>query len=184
MLRQLFGFGQPDGKAAVDRVYGSIVAAARQPVFYADWDVSDTPLGRYEMMSLHMVLVLHRLKGETEAAGLAQELTDAYFRDLDHSLRDLGIGDLGIGKRIKKLARMFYGRAHAYGQALQAGDHPMLAAALRRNVVPDQPDWRGSDALATYALAAHEALRSQPVAAMLDGAVHFPAAAALVDAGG
>ena len=83
----------------------------------------DTPLGRYEMLALHMFLFLHRMRGEVgTAAAVAQEVTDTFFLDVDHSLRELGIGDVGVPKRVKKLARMFYGRAAAYGEALDAGD--------------------------------------------------------------
>lgn len=84
--------------------------------FYAQFQVPDTPLGRYEMLSLHIFLALHRMRGENRAlADLAQEIADEFFKDVDHSLRELGIGDQGVPKRMKKLARMFYGRVAAYG---------------------------------------------------------------------
>src|SRR5690606_27298163 len=110
------------------------------------------PLGRFEMVALHMLLVQRRLRGEAGAApDIAQVLTDDFFVDLDHSLRELGIGDLGVPKRMKRLARMFYGRTRAYGDALDAGDPAALAAALARNVRPDLDAWPQAVPLASYA---------------------------------
>lgn len=177
-LKRFFGGDRAAGRALTERVYGQIVAAARQPVLYADWGVPDTPLGRYEMVALHVFLVLHRLRGATgSAAALAQELTDAFFADLDHSIRELGVGDLGVPKRMKKLARMFYGRAKAYGAAVERGSVDEFAAALARNVRPGEAEWPQSNELARYAIAAHRRLADQPTAAIAGGEVVFPAPA-------
>lgn len=179
MLRRLLRLGRDPNRAIKDALYSRIVAAARQPAFYSDWNVPDTPLGRFEMLSLHMFLFLHRLRGEQGAArALAQDLTDDFFTDVDHSLRELGIGDMGVPKRMKKLARMFYGRAAAYGAALDAGDRVAMAGALARNVRPDAADWAEASALAAYALAARAALAGQSSEAMLAGAIAFPEAEA------
>jgi cytochrome b pre-mRNA-processing protein 3 len=142
---------------------------------YSDWNVPDTPLGRFEMLSLHLFLFLHRIKGEGDAAdALGQELADAFFLDVDHSLRELGIGDMGIPKRMKTLSRMFYGRAASYGRAIDAGDAGELAAALERNVRPDQTGWPEARDLAAYALDAHRSLAAQDLGALLSGKVAFP----------
>jgi cytochrome b pre-mRNA-processing protein 3 len=178
-LKRLFGSERAARRALAERVYEQIVAAARQPALYADWGVPDTPLGRYEMVALHLFLVLHRLRGETgPAAELAQELTDGFFADLDHSIRELGVGDLGVPKRMKKLARMFYGRAQAYGAALEKGSAAQLADALARNVKPGEGGWPEADELAAYVVAAHRRLAEQPLAAIIAGDVAFPAPAA------
>lgn len=178
MLRRLFGFGSSGNRAVVDALYATIVAAARQPRLYSECGVPDTPLGRFEMLSLHMFLFLERVKGQSGAPrDIAQDLTDEFFRDVDHSLRELGIGDLGIPKRMKKLARMFYGRTGAYSQALEAGDRAGLAAALKRNVRPDAAEWPQADALAAYAAAAHAALAGQSLAEITGGRIVFPDAA-------
>lgn len=178
MLSRLLPFGRSRNQTIADRIYEQIVASARQPVFFSDWGVPDTPLGRYEALSLHMFLFLHRARG---AAGplerLAQHVTDEFFRDVDHSLRELGIGDLGVPKRIKKLARMFYGRARSYGEALDDDDRPALAAALARNVRPEAQDWPGAAALADYAFIARDALAAQDEAALLGGSIRYPDAA-------
>lgn len=111
-----------------------LIEQARHPVFYARYGVPDTMLGRYEMVCLHAYLLLRRLK-RTGGQGprVAQTLHDRIFDDFDIALREVGIGDMGIGKRIKKLARNLHGRILAYESGLAAGD-PEMAAALRRNL--------------------------------------------------
>ena len=175
MLRQFLGLRPNANRAVADAVYSRIVAAARQPEFYANWDVPDTPLGRFEMLSLHVFLFMHRARGGDQALGdLTQELTDGFFTDVDHSLRELGIGDLGVPKRMKKLARMFYGRAEAYGAALQAGDVSALAAAFQRNIRPDLAEWNGAGPLSHYAMEVERSLAAQTSEQLLQGRVEFP----------
>lgn len=162
-------------RAVTDAVYGKIVAAARQPVPYSAWNVPDTPLGRFEMISLHVFLFLHRMRGEGgPAADLAQAVTDEFFLDVEHSLRELGIGDLGVPKRMKKLARMFYGRANAYGEAIDSGDRQALAAALKRNIVPDLEEWPAARHLSAYVFSAYEALKNASSESILQGELPFP----------
>ena len=137
MFKSLFGLGRRPNREVSDALYEAIVASARQPYFYSSCDVPDTPLGRFEMLAVHMFLFLERARGGSDALGeLAQELTDEFFKDVEHSLRELGIGDLGVPKRMKKLAKMFYGRAEAYRLALGGNDRPALGAALARNIWP------------------------------------------------
>lgn len=174
MFKRLFGLaGRPD-KAAIDKLYGQIVAAARQPALYSLWQVPDSPIGRFEMMSLHVFLLLYRLRGETEARAIAQEITDEFFKDIDHSIRELGIGDMGVPRRMKKLARMFYGRVAAYGEALDASDKAALAVALARNVRPQEGEWPQAEQLAAYVLAVRDALAEQPSARILAGEADYP----------
>lgn len=180
MFKSILSFGRQSNRQVTDALYEAIVAAARQPHFYSAWDVPDTPLGRYEMLSLHMFLFLERARGgKAGLPELAQDLTDEFFKDMDHSLRELGIGDLGVPKRMKKLARMFYGRAEAYRVALEAGDTAALATALGRNVQPQRPDWPHAAALAAYAVQASAALAGQEDVALLAGRIAFPAAEAV-----
>lgn len=179
MLNKLFGRAKTDHRATVDAIYGQIVAAARQTVFYAEWNVPDTPLGRYEMVSLHIFLFLHRLQPEGQAAReVAQEITDEFFRDMEHSLRELGIGDMGVPKRMKKLASMFYGRAGSYGAAIDADDSGELAAALTRNIMPAVQEWPSADSLADYVLSASRQLAGMPLSEILAGNIRFPEAGA------
>jgi cytochrome b pre-mRNA-processing protein 3 len=177
MLNKLFGRARTSRRAAVDAIYERIVAAARQTVFYAEWNVPDTPLGRYEMVSLHIFLFLHRLQPEGQAAReVAQDVTDQFFQDVEHSLRELGIGDMGVPKRMKKLARMFYGRAGSYGAAIDAGDREELAAALGRNIMPSEQERPSAGVLADYVLAASRQLATTPTAEILAGDLLFPEA--------
>ena len=124
---------------AADELYLAAVAQARRPEFYVSCAVPDTVMGRFEMIAIHVFLLLHRLKPETdEGAMLSQALFDAMFADMDRSLREMGTGDLSVGKRIRKIAEGFYGRIAAYDAGLKA-DGETLAEALRRNLYGTAP---------------------------------------------
>ena len=116
--------------AIASTLYGAIVAQARNPIFYEELGVPDTVSGRFEMVVLHVVLVLERL----EDKDVGQRIFDLYCKDMDQSLRELGVGDLGVPKRMKKMAEAFYGRSAAYRSALSARDSHGLATAIARNV--------------------------------------------------
>jgi cytochrome b pre-mRNA-processing protein 3 len=119
----------------IDQLHGKIVAAARRPALYADLGVPDTYEGRFEMVTLHAGLVIRRL---TKLPGigpeLAQELADSVFRHFDVALREMGVSDVGVPKRIKRMAEAFYGRNKAYGEGLDEPYSDRLAGALARNV--------------------------------------------------
>lgn len=175
MFQRWFGRDRGANRAITDALYAEIVAAARQPVFYADWGVPDTPLGRFEMISLHLFLFLRRVRGEAGSiADVAQVLTDEFFADVDSSVRELGVGDAGVPKRVKRLAKMFYGRVASYGEALDANDRAALAAALARNIRPGVAAWPEVDALAGYTIAAAALLADQ--AGLAGGSIAFPVA--------
>jgi cytochrome b pre-mRNA-processing protein 3 len=179
MFQRLFGRERQANRTITEALYAQIVAAARQTVFYSDWSVPDTPLGRFEMLSLHMFLFQHRLRGEGGAAAeVAQVLIDEFFMDVEHSLRELGIGDVGVPKRMKKLAKMFYGRTAAYDDALERADRDALAAALARNVRPDAGGWPEGSLLAGYVVDANKGLAAQPSESIVSGTVAFPVARA------
>lgn len=174
MFQRLFG-GRERNRTITDALYTEIVAAARRPEFYSDWEVPDTPLGRFEMLSLHMFLFQHRVRGEGGSIReIAQVLTDDFFQEVEHSLRELGIGDMGVPKRMKKLARMFYGRTTAYADALERGDADALAAALARNVRPDTAEWPQAAELASYVMIAAKALAEQDLDVIASGTIRFP----------
>src|SRR6476660_9122950 len=101
-------------------LYGAIVAQARNPGLYADLAVPDTVTGRFEMVILHSALVLRHLRADDAAKAVAQEVFDLFCADMDRSLRELGVGDLAVGKRMREMAGIFYGRADAYDNALLA----------------------------------------------------------------
>ena len=141
MIFGLFSRSKP--VASVEVVYGDIVAAARLPVLYRDLGVPDTVMGRFDTLALHLVLVLRRLRGlPPPADSLAQDLVDRFFSDLDTALREIGIGDVAVPKKVKKLGQAFYGRAEAYENAL-AEDAAVdaLELAIARNILekPEEP---------------------------------------------
>lgn len=150
--------------------YEAIVAAARHPVFYADWGVPDTLDGRFDMISLHAFLVLDRLKGVEE--DFRQGLVDELFADMDRSLREMGVGDLSVGKKVRRMAEVFYGRVAAYDAAL-AGESGALEAALARNVFPDAQEPAGAQRLAAHVAAQRRHLAVQDTAAIAAGRVDF-----------
>jgi cytochrome b pre-mRNA-processing protein 3 len=126
-----------------ETLYGQIVAAARQPKFYADWAVPDTVDGRFDMIALHMFATLNRLKDEPGNA-LSQALVDVFFGDMDSSLREMGVGDLTVGKKVRKIAESFYGRMDAYRQALDDSSQT-LTNAIARNVYADGDKQHAAD---------------------------------------
>ena len=157
------------------RCYEAIVAAARHPALYVRWAVPDTIDGRFDMVGLHLFLVLDRLKGE--AAGFRQALVDEFFADMDRSLREMGVGDLSVGKKVRKMAEVFYGRVTAYDRALAQADEAELAAALSRNVFPEaDPGAPGEGAirLAAHVRAQRAHLAGQQASAITAGHIHFP----------
>ena len=175
IIGQLF---RPDPTQAVARrLYAAVVAQARQPVFFAEWGVPDTIDGRFEMVTLHAHLLLRRLKdGGPETASLAQALFDVMFADMDASLREMGAGDLGVGRRVKQMATGFYGRVAAYDAGL-AGGTEVLAAALRRNLFGTvSPSPEALAAMADYVTRAAAALARQPLNQIAGGTVAFAAA--------
>jgi cytochrome b pre-mRNA-processing protein 3 len=165
-------------RAAVHAAYGRIVERARLPLFYTEWGVPDTLDGRFELLALHAFLVLNRLKREhAVTAQFAQALFDAMFADLDRALREMGAGDLGVGRRIKAMATGFYGRIAAYEKGL--ADAPALTAALRRNLFgTTEPSEAQLGAAADYLRRQAAALAAQPVTALLAGEIGFAAAEA------
>ncbi|MFK4823261.1 ubiquinol-cytochrome C chaperone family protein [Paenochrobactrum sp. BZR 588] len=172
MILQLFRRKSKANEAIKLHIYENIVLATRQKYFYAQFQVPDTPLGRYEMLSLHMFLTLHRFKSDNienkALTALGQDLADEFFKDIDHSLREFGIGDQSVPKRMKKLARMFYGRVGSYGAALDSNDREALSIALARNIQPDLENWPQADDLCRYVFASRDhlsKLQDQDIAA-------------------
>jgi cytochrome b pre-mRNA-processing protein 3 len=164
----------------IHALYGAIVAHARSVTFYADYRVPDTVEGRFDLIVLHLVLLLNRLGRSAEAwRGLGQELFDAFCRDLDANLREMGVGDLAVPKRMQAFAEAFYGRQAAYLAALEAADQRVFEKALARNIFPGG-DEAGAAQLARYARAAVTSLDAQDDSALIRGEVVFPGPEAFV----
>jgi cytochrome b pre-mRNA-processing protein 3 len=155
-------------------LYGTIVAQARAPAFYQAYAVPDTVNGRLEMVMLHAVLVLLRLEGEAAPLrALGQELFDRFCRDMDDSMREMGVGDLAVPRRMRRIGSAFYGRLAAYRAALAApGDGP-LAAALERNVFGGPAAGEAAFRFAAYMREAARRLAAQDGFAR--GELAFPA---------
>lgn len=174
MLRRLFRPRQ--ARASGQQLYAAVVDQARRPGLYTELGAPDRIDARFELYTLHVALVLERLKGEGEAAAeTAQALFDAFVGALDDSLRELGVGDLSVAKKMRKLGEAVYGRCLGYGAALSAGDRSGLAALVGRSVFGRDDAGGEAAALAGYALNAHAALAAQPLAEILAGAPAWPA---------
>jgi cytochrome b pre-mRNA-processing protein 3 len=167
MLKRLLGLkSRPD---AADRLYAHAVAQARDLRFYADLGVADRIDARFELYVLHVQLLILRLQEEGgDGRDLAQNLFDVFVSALDNDLRELGVGDLSVAKKMRKLSEQVYGRMSAYEPGLKEGDVTGLASALGRNVAPDAPAGAG-DALAAYAAEARRRLAAQDVAGLIRG---------------
>ena len=185
--------------------YVQIVKQARQPVFYSQWQVEDTVDGRFDVIVLHIFLLLSRLEedlppplrgrvgvgGKPQVISLVsapppiplpqggggkrqfnQYLCEAFFDDMDRSLREMGASDTGVGIRVKKMAQAFYGRMKAYTESL--GDETALAEALRRNVYREKsvpPEIAAS--MAAYMGRNIHALKQQSLEALQHGVIRF-----------
>jgi cytochrome b pre-mRNA-processing protein 3 len=170
-------FGRSRTNAAGDTLYRAIVAQARLQPLYRDWHVPDTVDGRFEMIVLHMVLLFRRLARDgDEGQAIAQQVFDIFLADMDQQLREMGVGDLGVPKRMKKMGQSFYGRLSVYGAALAAEDEPKLREALERNLFPDG-DAPSLQPLASYAMALAAGLAKQTTRAIAEGTITFPAPA-------
>ena len=113
-------------------LYARINEESRQQRFFNDWSVPDTLDGRFEMILLHMFIYLHTLKNmPKDTTELQRKLIEAFFEDMDRSIREMGIGDTGVSKRVKNMANAFYGRIHAFEVAL--GDDDAMQEALLKN---------------------------------------------------
>lgn len=174
-LQRLFS-PRPD-KMRAQHLYIALVEQARNPVFYTGLGIPDTLDGRFEMIALHMHLVLHRLQQgfarTPELRELSRILIETYFADMDRSLREMGVGDTGIGRRVQKMSGGFYGRLEAYGMALE---NPALwPEALRRNAYGtcDTPDTAHILQLRDYLLASHRQLAALDDAALTGDRLAF-----------
>ena len=159
-------------------LYETIVKQARDPGFYRDWGVPDSLDGRFELISLHAFLVMNRLQQDgAPGAERSQQLYDLMFADMDQSLREMGAGDLGVGKRVKRMAEGFGGRIQAYDAGLEA-DPGVLEEALARNLygtLDGPPAAAALAAVADYARREAAALKAQDSAHLMAGQVSFGA---------
>lgn len=164
-----------DTRHRVAGLYMALVEQARRPTFYTVCGVPDSVWGRFDMIVLHAFLVFRRLQRDGERhAGFAQALFDHMFADIDQNLRELGVGDLSVGKKIKQMAQSFYGRVAAYENGLASPDDGALEAALARNLFNDAAPTQEQLALmAGYLRREAGALDVRPIDDLLAGRVRF-----------
>jgi cytochrome b pre-mRNA-processing protein 3 len=173
--------------------YQSVMDQSRQPIFFESWGVPDTIGGRFDMLIAHAILVFRRLKKvegarADEAAARSQAFSDLMFKDLDRALRDTGVSDRNVPKRLKTLATAYLGRGQAFGEALDGDDQGALVAAIERNAGgivfgadktaaddTSEPYAINAAAFAKYLQAADQALISQDDDAVLGGTLAWPA---------
>lgn len=149
-------------------LYEAAVRQARDPAFYTRLGVADRIDARFELYTLHVLLLVMRLRDEGErGAEVGQDLFNTYVSALDHALRELGVGDVSVGKKMRKLGEALYGRMTAYEPPLREGDAGSLAAGLARNVFESEDAGTGV-ALADYALASRARLAAQTFNAVAD----------------
>lgn len=124
-------------RLAAQKLYDRAVERSRAVELYADLGAPDTVEGRFEMLTAHVILIVGRLAGEGPLAErVRQALFDLYLRNLDGALREMGVGDLAVPKRMKELAKLWYGRAQAYDQAFAAlPDHKALEGLVERTLL-------------------------------------------------
>jgi cytochrome b pre-mRNA-processing protein 3 len=175
MIFQRFFTPRPQVLAAKS-LFASASVQARSPAFYTDAGVPDTPEGRFELYTLHVALLLRRLSGdEPQVAETRQGLFDAFVRNLDDGLREMGVGDLSVGKKMRKLGAAIYGRLRSYNDALGAADSlGAVGALVKRTVFVGGDATADPVALARYVLDADRALVSEPMSGLLKGEVTWP----------
>ena len=163
-------------RGTIEAIYGMIVTQAREPLFYRDLGVPDTVNGRFDLLVLHLWMVLRRLKSlESGGAGVSQALFDHFCDDMDANLREMGVGDLTVPKRMQAFGEAFYGRSAAYDQALDAGAEP-LAQALCKNIL-DGKEIENARRLASYAATAIACLAALDDETLQSGSWRFPSPA-------
>jgi cytochrome b pre-mRNA-processing protein 3 len=162
-------------RGTIEAIYGMIVTQAREPLFYRDLGVPDTVNGRFDLLVLHLWMVLRHIRPLAGGTDLSQALFDRFCDDMDANLREMGVGDLTVPKRMQAFGEAFYGRAAAYDLASSAGREP-LAQALCKNILNGEGIEKARR-LAIYAEAAIAALAGLDEAALLRGAWKFPSPA-------
>jgi cytochrome b pre-mRNA-processing protein 3 len=170
-------------RGTIEAIYGMIVTQAREPIFYRDLGVPDTVNGRFDLLLLHLWLLLRRLRtvqGGTQdatqsgATALSQALFDRFCEDMDDNLREMGIGDQTVPKRMRAFGEAFYGRVQAYDQAMEGGGEA-LASAICKNIL-NGTGMDNARRLAAYARATEFDLGRTDEAALLRASVRFPPA--------
>jgi cytochrome b pre-mRNA-processing protein 3 len=163
-------FRRSSRQDTISALYGTIVAQARLPCFYREYGVPDTVNGRFDLLVLHLAIVLDRLAEGSELRAMGQALFDRFCEDMDDNLREIGIGDLSVPREMQRIGEAFYGRAQAYRSALASEGDEALVAALVRNIYGGAvPEQAAPLRLAAYIREAVRGLAAQRPADLLRG---------------
>mgnify|MGYP001975821746 CR=1 FL=1 len=142
MFVSLFGWGRRRQSEVSEKLYAEAIRLSRRPEFFQRYGVTDDVDGRFDALSLMVILIMRRLKSLDEGGkALSQDLFDSMFADMDLSLREMGAGDIGVAKRVRAMAEAFMGRLNTYVEAIDEDDREAFSAALLRNL------FRGSEAI-------------------------------------
>lgn len=168
-------FRGADDNGPVGLLYNEIVAQARSPHFYLENNVSDDIDGRFDMIIIHIFLTLDRMRKEDKLENLSQKLVNLVISDMDRSLREMGVGDLGVGRRVQSMGKALYGRLEMYDYAvIDEESSGKLAAAIMRNLYrsEDEPDQNAKN-VAAYIIAQRESLMNVDGEMVLQGHIGF-----------
>ena len=162
-------------ESSAQALYALAVKQARVPLFYEQFGVADTPDGRFDMIMMHVYLILRHLKsGDAQCQAIAQIVFDTMFADMDQNLREMGAGDIGVAIRIKDMAKAFYGRIAAYDEGLDSTESKSLEGALLRNAFrKTTPEDEQVKAMASYIKTQSEALAMQAYDELMQGILTF-----------
>jgi len=170
--------GRAARKEAAEKIYDAIVAQSRNPAFYIRCSVPDTLSGRFDMLVIHMFVVLQILKlGGREGQLLAQEIVEAFIREMDTMVRDLGVSDRNVPKEVRKIAQLFYGQLLAYSTALQRNDAKGLAGEVWKSFQSAEGSNGApvaADAISTYINQSIKSIQEMPLNMLLQGNIRFP----------
>ena len=165
---------KPHANTATD-LYGRLVAQARTPAFYAVHGVPDTPEGRLELIVLHLVLLFRRLAREGEpGSDLSQAVSEAFVTDMDDCMREMGVSDISVARKVKKVAAALFDRIRDYGATLEKGDHDALADLISRHIQEAAEPTASARRIAAFAFEAESRLARATLDEIKHGTVPFP----------
>jgi cytochrome b pre-mRNA-processing protein 3 len=175
--------GRAARKEAAEKIYDAIVAQSRNPSFYIRCGVPDTLSGRFDMLVIHMFIVLQILKlGGREGQLLAQEIVEAFIREMDTMVRDLGVSDRNVPKEVRKIAQLFYGQLLAYSTALQRNEPKLLAGEVWKSFQSSDGNKQqavASESISTYINQSIKSIQEMPLNMLLQGNIRFPEVAGM-----
>lgn len=172
-----FLLGNKNLKNVAYKLFSKIIKQSRISEFYSEFEIEDSLDGRFDLMAVHMIILLDKLDYHNEnkkPARLKRILQEIMFDNLDLTLREIGVGDLGVGKKIKVMAEAFYGRMKVYQVAFEKGDTDAISEALLRNLYRGRTLDKGIlSNMSAYVQQQHEKIGNQSISEIMSGKVEF-----------